>query len=240
MQNFFYFSRNESPNGTTINPNNTTNSSNNHHATISFKSNDDSSNANMPSITIKTNDNGKIPTITIKPTLPKSKTQISSIYTKLSSIKPTATTAPAATSQPSHNHHNPVDPKSNGKISSSIPNFSNKTVKTTQIGNVLPIKLTNGNTKSIKKPELSPINSKKVSQLVKPQIVLTNGSPKGGPLNGTKNGTKTILKKTESDGNSQSSLSSSDSSLNTNHRDLVDLKNEYNSVQNGKNGIANC
>lgn len=35
------------------------------------------------------NGNRQIPTITIKPSLSKSKTQISSIYTKLSSIKPT-------------------------------------------------------------------------------------------------------------------------------------------------------
>lgn len=194
-----------------------------------MKSNDDSpSNAKMPSITIKPNENGKIPTITIKPTLPKSKTQISSIYTKLSSIKPTTcgngTSSTATTSQ---NHGDSKTPTK----TSSIPNFSNKTVKTTQIGNVLPTKLSNGNTKP-KKPELSHSHTKKVSHLVKPTILLNNASVKTSI-----NGAKKITKNSESDGNSQSSLSSSDSSLNTNHQDLVDFRNEYNSTQKG---INNC
>lgn len=168
--------------------------------------------------------------------MPKSKTQISSIYTKLSSIKPvtTTTTSTANNSTTSPTHHNKEkekEPKvaNNNKISS-IPNYSNKTVKTTQIGNVMPsVKYINGNSNktSIKKPELSP--SKKVSQLVKPQIVLNN-------VNKMK---RIPSKKSESDGNSHSSLSSSDSSLNANH-EIIDLKNEYNSVKMVRNGISDC
>ncbi len=147
----------------------------------------------------------------------------------------TTTTTTAATNIstfPPHknsNNNKEKEQKVASKISS-IPNYSNKTVKTTQIGNVLPsVKYINCNTNknSIKKPELSP--SKKVSQLVKPQIVLNNVNK----IN------RIPSKKSESDGNSHSSLSSSDSSLNANH-EIVDLKNEYNSVKMIRNGISDC
>ena len=82
----------------------------------------------------------QIPTITVKPSLSKSKTQISSVYTKLSSIKPTSTNR-----------------------NSSIPNYL-KPVKTTQIGNsqVTPAKVN-----ILRSPVKSP---KRIPQLVKPSM----------------------------------------------------------------------
>lgn len=69
----------------------------------------------------------QIPKIILKPPMTKSKTQISSVYTKLSSIKPTNVKCSS---------NNNVKP-------SSIP--SSKTVKTTQIGTSQPslLKLSN-------------------------------------------------------------------------------------------------
>lgn len=138
----------------------------------------------------QTNGSRKIPSVTIKPPLSKSKTQISSIYTKLSSIKPTNTTA------------------SNNK-SSSIPNFLNsKSVKTTQIGScpVSPLKMSN-----IANSPRSPVKSpNRIPQLVKPSLANKVSS---------KSLISFIPKSDDSNGNSATSslsTSSSNSSLNNN------------------------
>lgn len=134
--------------------------------------------------------NRNIPTITVKPSLSKSKTQISSIYTKLSSIKPTNTNL--STNANSRN--------------SSIPNFLNpKPVKTTQIGSsqASPVKLLN-----VSNTARSPIKSpKRIPQLVKPSMV-----SKASLINN-------FMAKVDSNGNSATSslsTSSSNSSLNAN------------------------
>jgi len=131
--------------------------------------------------------NKNIPTITVKPSLSKSKTQISSIYTKLSSIKPT--NASSTTTANSRN--------------SSIPNYVNsKPVKTTQIGSSQssPVKLLNASNTA-----RSPIKSpKRIPQLVKPSMV-------GKSL------ISSFMPKVDSNGNSATSslsTSSSNSSLN--------------------------
>jgi hypothetical protein len=135
--------------------------------------------------------NKQIPTITVKPSLPKSKTQISSVYTKLSSIKPTNLNANA------------------NSRSSSIPNYINsKTVKTTQIGStqLSPSKLPSAN--AARSPVKSP---KRIPQLVKPSIV--NGANKIS----SKSLLSFLPKSDDSNGNSATSsmsTSSSNSSLN--------------------------
>lgn len=133
--------------------------------------------------------NKQIPTITVKPSLSKSKTQISSVYTKLSSIKPTTTTAPSTANS----------------RSSSIPNYL-KPVKTTQIGSsqMSPVKMSSG-VNTARSPVKSP---KRIPQLVKPTIVKSSKSlisfmpPKCDDSNGNS-------------ATSSLSTSSSNSSLNT-------------------------
>lgn len=151
-----------------------------------------------------TNSNKQIPTITIKPSLSKSKTQISSIYTKLSSIKPT-------------------NPSTNASSrNSSIPNYVNtKPVKTTQIGSSLssPTKMLNV-TNAVRSPIRSP---KRIPQLVKPSIV--NGSNKVS----SKSLMSFIPKNDDnSNGNSATSslsTSSSNSSLNAISRIVSPVRN---------------
>lgn len=149
------------------------------------------------------NGNKQIPTITIKPSLSKSKTQISSIYTKLSSIKPTN----LSTNASSRN--------------SSIPNYVNtKPVKTTQIGNsqVSPAKMLNV-TNTARSPNRSP---KRIPQLVKPSIV--NGTNKVS----SKSLMSFIPKCDDSNGNSATSslsTSSSNSSLNASSRIVSPVRN---------------
>lgn len=145
--------------------------------------------------------NKQIPHFTVKPSLPKSKTQISSVYTKLSSIKPTNT-----------------NPSSNANIrNSSIPNYVNaKTVKTTQIGSShsSPTKVT-GASNAARSPK------RNIPQLVKPQI--GNGSNKTSSKS-----LLTFMPKSSSNGSSAtSSLStnSSNSSLNTNGNNLNPVRN---------------
>lgn len=134
-----------------------------------------------------------IPTITVKPSLSKSKTQISSIYTKLSSIKPT--NANASTNANSRN--------------SSIPNYTNpKPVKTTQIGSSQssPVKLLNP-PNTVRSPIKSP---KRIPQLVKPTMINKTS---------TKSLINSFMPKVDSNGNSATSslsASSSNSSLNAN------------------------
>lgn len=140
----------------------------------------------------------------MKPTLPKSKTQISSIYTKLSSIKPTS----KASSSTNANSRN-----------SSIPNYvSSKSVKTTQIGSsqASPSKLLNVNN-TVRSPVKSP---KRIPQLVKPSVI--NG--------GSKLSSKNIISfmtKDDSNGNSATSslsTSSSNSSLNANSTNVSPMR----------------
>lgn len=149
------------------------------------------------------NGNKQIPTITIKPSLSKSKTQISSIYTKLSSIKPT-------------------NPSTNASSrNSSIPNYVNtKPVKTTQIGSsqAAPTKTLNV-TNAVRSPIRSP---KRIPQLVKPSIV--NGANKIP----SKSLMSFMPKSDDSNGNSATSslsTSSSNSSLNANSRIVSPVRN---------------
>lgn len=140
--------------------------------------------------------NKQIPTITVKPSLSKSKTQISSIYTKLSSIKPTN-----ANSTSTANSRN-----------SSIPNYMNpKPVKTTQIGSS---QASPTRTLNVANAARSPIKSpKRIPQLVKPSIV--NGANKMS----SKSLISFLPKSDDSNGNSATSslsTSSSNSSLNAN------------------------
>lgn len=137
------------------------------------------------------NGNKQIPIITVKPALSKSKTQISSVYTKLSSIKPTNLNANA------------------NSRSSSIPNYINaKPVRTTQIGStqMSPSKMQSAN------PTKSPVKSpKRIPQLVKPAII--NGANKLS----SKSLISFLPKSDDSNGNSATSsmsTSSSNSSLN--------------------------
>lgn len=141
--------------------------------------------------TAATANSKQIPTITVKPSLSKSKTQISSIYTKLSSIKPTANASSTAANL----------------RSSSIPNYLNvKPVKTTQIGNsqLSPSKMSNA-ANTVRSPVKSP---KRIPQLVKPTVIKSSKSlisfmpPKSDDSNGNS-------------ATSSLSTSSSNSSLNT-------------------------
>lgn len=137
-----------------------------------------------------TNGNKQAPSITIKPSLSKGKTQISSIYTKLSSITPTNTNS-----------------SSNANVrNSSIPNYVNsKTVKTTQIGN--------SQGSPTKSAPRSPVKSpKRIPQLVKPALI--NGASKIAAKS-----LISFMPKDNSNGNSATSslsTSSSNSSLNIN------------------------
>lgn len=87
------------------------------------------------------------PKITVKPSMTKSKTQISSVYTKLSSIKPTTNVKTSTT---------------NNTKPSSIP--SSKTVKTTQIGISQPSLSKLSNETRLQSVKLA----KRIPQLVKP------------------------------------------------------------------------
>lgn len=132
----------------------------------------------------------QIPKIILKPPLTKSKTQISSVYTKLSSIKPT----------------NVKSASSSNPRPSSIP--SSKTVKTTQIGTSQPSLLKLSNETRL----LSNGNPaiKRIPQLVKPGMnKLSSKSLSSFPHNSSKH--------EDSNGNSANSsvsTSSSNSSLN--------------------------
>lgn len=164
----------------------------------------------------------------VKPLLPKSKTQISSVYTKLSSIKPqSANLITTANKNPS-----------------SIPNYntnSSKSVKTTSIGNAVAVNVTNNNTNI--KGKLSNESGtapavKKISQLVKPQVIigaskiaiksLKSFAMKPTGINTQQNPTKPA-----------SSLSSSSSSSSLSSSTLAEnvKTNGYN--RNYKNGISN-
>ncbi|CRL00118.1 CLUMA_CG013398, isoform B [Clunio marinus] len=144
----------------------------------------------------------QIPITTVKPPMTKSKTQISSIYTKLSSIKPSSTS---------------LTSNANSKNLSSASNFSNpKPVKTTQIGNLQGLSV---KTLNVVNTARSPIKSpKRIPQLVKPNI--TNGASKisSKPFINFK------TKPSDSNGNSATSslsTSSSNSSLNNTNGDNI-------------------
>ena len=188
------------------------------------------------------NNSNKIPTMCVKPLLPKSKTQISSVYTKLSSIKPQSANLIITTT-------------SNANKNSSIPNYTNcKSVKTTSIGNAstavavvsavnVATKMSsatiNTNTIHTNKGKLSNETispAKKISQLVKPQVII--------------GASKIAIKSLKSfamkpNGNSTqntkpaSSLSSSSSSSSLSSNTLAEniKTNGYN--RSYKNGISN-
>jgi hypothetical protein len=126
-----------------------------------------------------------IPKVTVKPSMTKSKTQISSVYTKLSSIKPT----------------NAKTSINNNTKPSSIPN--SKTVKTTQIGISQPSPLKLSSESRLQSVKLA----KRIPQLVKPGMnKLSSKSLSSFPnKNEDSNGNSA---------NSSVSTSSSNSSLN--------------------------
>ncbi|CAO1340147.1 unnamed protein product [Diamesa serratosioi] len=189
--------------------------------TIATKTPENSTNNSINNNNNNNNNNNKIPTMCVKPLLPKSKTQISSVYTKLSSIKPLSAT-------------NIISTTSNANKNSSIPNYTNcKSVKTTSIGNAAAAVAANAGTKM--STTLAP--AKKISQLVKPQVIIGASkiaikSLKSFAMKPTGNGTQNQTKPASSLSSSSSSSSLSSSTLAENIK-----TNGYN--RSYKNGISN-
>lgn len=164
----------------------------------------------------------------VKPLLPKSKTQISSVYTKLTSIKPQSA--------------NLITTTSNANKNSSIPNYTNcKSVKTTSIGNaVVAVNATNNTNNTNSKGKLSNESgtapAKKISQLVKPQVII--GASKIAIKSLKSFAMKPTLNSTQNT-KPASSLSSSSSSSSLNSSTLAEniKTNGYN--RSYKNGISN-
>ena len=160
----------------------------------------------------------------VKPLLPKSKTQISSVYTKLSSIKPQSANLITTTTN------------TNANKNSSIPNYTNcKSVKTTSIGNALAVNATN-NKGTLSYESGPPVVAKKISQLVKPQVIIGASkiaikSLKSFAMKPTGNSTQNTKP--------ASSLSSSSSSSSLSSSTLAEniKTNGYN--RSYKNGISN-
>lgn len=182
------------------------------------------------------NNTNKIPTMSVKPLLPKSKTQISSVYTKLSSIKPQSANVITTTTNTNTSNAN--------KNPSSIPNYNtncSKSVKTTSIGNAVAVNVTNNNTNN--KGKLSNDSAtapavKKISQLVKPQVII------GASKIAIKSLKSFAMKPTgmstqQSPTKPASSLSSSSSSSSLSSSTLAEniKTNGYN--RSYKNGISN-
>lgn len=174
------------------------------------------------------NNTNKIPTMCVKPLLSKSKTQISSVYTKLSSIKPQSANLIT----------------SNANKNSSIPNYTNcKSVKTTSIGNAVAVNATNytnntnnTNNKGKLSNESVTAPAKKISQLVKPQVII------GASKIAIKSLKSFAMKPTGSitqNTKPASSLSSSSSSSSLSNSTLAEniKTNGYN--RSYKNGISN-
>lgn len=171
------------------------------------------------------NNTNKIPTMCVKPLLSKSKTQISSVYTKLTSIKPQSA--------------NLITTTSNANKNSSIPNYTNcKSVKTTSIGHaVVAVNATNNtNSKGKLSNESGIAPAKKISQLVKPQVII--GASKIAMKSLKSFAMKPTLNSTQNT-KPASSLSSSSSSSSLSSSTLAEniKSNGYN--RSYKNGISN-
>lgn len=175
-----------------------------------------------------------IPTITVKSSPPRSKTQISSVYTKLSSIKPTTQTSTSLNCGAS-------SATANNRNSSSIPttNHSAKPMKTTKIEHPSPLRMQSAANVIRNDPIKSPLR-RTIPQPSK--LSATSSSTNKTNKNQTKSNFASPSQKAhldDSNGNSATSslsTSSSNSSLNTSPSGIVNsvptLANQLNSIYN--------
>lgn len=144
------------------------------------------------------------PTITVKSSSPRNKTQISSVYTKLSSIKPTISQSASVTTSATANNRN-----------SSIPttNHSAKPMKSTKIEHPSPIRMQSAANVIRNEPVKSPLR-RSIPQLTK--LSASSNTNKMTKIQQKFTSPKVHLD--DSNGNSATSslsTSSSNSSLNT-------------------------
>lgn len=168
------------------------------------------------------------PTITIKASPPRSKTQISSVYTKLSSIKPTATSNNNNTT----NNNININGTNKSNLNSSIPTTA-KPMKSTKIEHpkVSPMRIQQSSANIIRGNDIkvSPYNKRTIPQLVKSSAVNGVGNKHTSQKVHQKPLSTSRSHLDDSNGNSATSslsTSSSNSSLNA-----VVLKQKGNDVE---------